>query len=167
MPSLSLLKKNKPTFKYIFLALSLLLGYSPLINGFLIRVYPQPIVIYITSYLLAIFTILIFSTLFLDIFKLIFFIFKKDIWNQNIINYELFFLILIVVYGSIAIYQGAKDPIVKKQLGLWYRYFGVFIENGKWKRMIRHPILAKGMYLLRFMVGIQYILNKGGRAPGH
>ncbi|MFC1551039.1 glycosyltransferase [Candidatus Latescibacterota bacterium] len=55
---------------------------------------------------------------------------------------------------------GADDPIVKKQLGLWYRYFGVFIENGKWKRMIRHPILTKGMYFLRFMVGVKYMRHK-------
>ena len=52
---------------------------------------------------------------------------------------------------------GKDDPIVKKQLGLWYRYFGVFIENGKWKRLIKHPILSIGMYFLRFMVGIQYL----------
>ena len=55
---------------------------------------------------------------------------------------------------------GRNDPLIKKQLGLCYRYFGVFIENGKWKKLIRHPILTIGMYFLRFMVGIQYLMNR-------
>ncbi|MFC1538945.1 glycosyltransferase [Candidatus Latescibacterota bacterium] len=58
---------------------------------------------------------------------------------------------------------GSDDPIIKKQLGFWYRYIGVFTENGKWKRMIRHPILTKGMYLLRFLVGMQYLKKRGGK----
>ncbi|MFC1541797.1 glycosyltransferase [Candidatus Latescibacterota bacterium] len=56
---------------------------------------------------------------------------------------------------------GRGDPIIKKQLGFRYRYIGVFTENGKWKRLVRHPVLAKGMYLLRFMVGMQYLKNRG------
>ncbi len=55
---------------------------------------------------------------------------------------------------------GKNDPIIRKQLGIWYRYFGVFIENGKWIRLVRHPILTKGMYILRFMVGVQFIRNR-------
>ncbi len=51
---------------------------------------------------------------------------------------------------------GQNDPIVKKQLGACYRLLGVFIENGRWKKLIRHPLLTLGMYLLRFMVGITY-----------
>jgi len=50
-----------------------------------------------------------------------------------------------------------NDSDIKKQFGLWYRYFGVFIENGKWKKLIKHPLLTMGMYLLRVMVGINYI----------
>ena len=45
---------------------------------------------------------------------------------------------------------------MKKQLGARYRLLGVFIENGKWKKLIRHPLLTIGMYLLKFMVGITY-----------
>jgi len=52
---------------------------------------------------------------------------------------------------------GKNDPIIRKQLGFWYRYFGVFIENGKWKRLFWHPVLAIGMYFLRFMVEINYL----------
>ena len=52
------------------------------------------------------------------------------------------------------------DPDVKKQLGFYYRLFGVFTENGKWKKLIRHPILTLGMFTLRFLVGLNYLLNK-------
>jgi len=50
-----------------------------------------------------------------------------------------------------------NDPITKKQLGFWYRYFGVFMENGKWRELLRHPMLVVKMYFLRFMVGVQYL----------
>jgi len=52
---------------------------------------------------------------------------------------------------------GKDEIIVKKQLEPWYRLFGVFIENGKWKKLITHPLLALCMYFLRFMVGVQYL----------
>lgn len=55
---------------------------------------------------------------------------------------------------------GKDDPIVKKQLSAPYRLLGVFVENGNWKRLIRHPLLTLGMYLLRFMVGITYLRHK-------
>jgi len=55
---------------------------------------------------------------------------------------------------------GKGDKIVKKQLGFWYRYFGVFMENGKWKRFLRHPILALNMYFLRIMVGIVFLKER-------
>ncbi|MBA7702485.1 hypothetical protein ES703_111254 [subsurface metagenome] len=55
---------------------------------------------------------------------------------------------------------GKDDPIVKKQLDVWYRLFGVFVEKGKWKKLLRHPLLVVGMYWLRFMVGVGYLRNK-------
>lgn len=55
---------------------------------------------------------------------------------------------------------GANDPIIKQQTGIYYRFFGVFIENGKFMRLFRHPFLALSMYFLRFCVGISYLLNK-------
>ena len=57
---------------------------------------------------------------------------------------------------------GSDDPVIRKQFGLGYRYFGVFIENGKWKKLITHPVLTFGMYLLKFMVGLVYLkqINK-------
>ena len=51
------------------------------------------------------------------------------------------------------------DPDIKKQFGFYYRYLGVFFENGKWKKLLRHPILAGGVYFLRFLVGLQFLLN--------
>src|SRR3989338_8008945 len=54
---------------------------------------------------------------------------------------------------------GKEDSDIKKQLGFYYRFFGVFIENGKWKKLLSHPILALGMYFLRFMVGIKFLMR--------
>ena len=48
---------------------------------------------------------------------------------------------------------------VKKQLGFYYRFFGVFVEKGKWIKLLLHPILTLEMYFLRFLVGINYLLN--------
>ena len=63
---------------------------------------------------------------------------------------------------SMAAYQAKwKDhPALKKQFGLYYRFLGVFIENGKWKKLIRHPILAFVMYFERFAVGLTYLINR-------
>jgi glycosyltransferase involved in cell wall biosynthesis len=55
---------------------------------------------------------------------------------------------------------GRNNPDIQKQFGFWYRYFGVFIENGKWKKLLRHPILTGGMYFLRLAVGIVYLSQK-------
>lgn len=58
---------------------------------------------------------------------------------------------------------GKEDKDIKKQFGLAYRYFGVFLQNGKWKKLFSHPILACGMYALRFLVGIEYLSTKNRR----
>ncbi|MFH1905670.1 MAG: glycosyltransferase [bacterium] len=55
---------------------------------------------------------------------------------------------------------GKNDKIIRKQLGFWYRFFGVFVENGKWRRLLRYPMLSGGMYGLRILVGIRYLLAK-------
>ncbi len=54
---------------------------------------------------------------------------------------------------------GENDTVVKSQLGIWYRYVGVFTEAGKWKKLFRHPILTSGMYVLRLAVGLNYLLQ--------
>jgi glycosyltransferase involved in cell wall biosynthesis len=52
---------------------------------------------------------------------------------------------------------GKSDYIVRKQFGFCYRFFGVFIEEGKWIKIFRHPFLAIGMIGYRFYIGWLYI----------
>lgn len=54
---------------------------------------------------------------------------------------------------------GIDDPDLKKQFGFTYRFFGVFWENGKWLKLIINPILAAGVYYLRFLVGWRFLKN--------
>jgi glycosyltransferase involved in cell wall biosynthesis len=53
-----------------------------------------------------------------------------------------------------------NDHVVRKQLGAWYRFVGVFIEDGKWRRLLRHPLLTAGMYLLRALVGVSFFWTR-------
>lgn len=64
--------------------------------------------------------------------------------------------------GTMAAYRAKwhDDAIVRKQLGVGYRFFGVFVENGKWRRIMRHPILFAAMMSERFLVGLTYLFNK-------
>ena len=50
-------------------------------------------------------------------------------------------------------------PALKRQFGLCYRYLGVFVENGKWRRLVRHPVLAAVMYFERIAVGAVYLAS--------
>lgn len=63
---------------------------------------------------------------------------------------------------SFNIYQEKwlNDPDIKKQFGLSYRFFGVFVEKRKWFRLLSHPVLTFGMYFLRFLVGWQFLCDK-------
>ncbi len=54
---------------------------------------------------------------------------------------------------------GADDRDLKKQLGIYYRFIGVFIEEGKWKKLILHPALSGGMIFLRFLTGIKFLMR--------
>jgi glycosyltransferase involved in cell wall biosynthesis len=54
---------------------------------------------------------------------------------------------------------GSNDIETAKQVGIRYRLMGVFIEKGKWKKLLRHPLFAIGMYLLRFRVALGYLRN--------
>ena len=60
---------------------------------------------------------------------------------------------------------GASDAIIKRQLGFFYRFFGVFIENGKWEKLIRYPALTFAMYFLRFLVGVTFLATRISRNP--
>ena len=57
---------------------------------------------------------------------------------------------------------GKEDPDIRCQFGLGYRYWTVFTEKGKWLRLLRRPDLAFGMYFLRVLVGVVFVLNKLG-----
>ncbi|GFK95980.1 GalNAc(5)-diNAcBac-PP-undecaprenol beta-1,3-glucosyltransferase [Fundidesulfovibrio magnetotacticus] len=54
----------------------------------------------------------------------------------------------------------AGDADIRRQFGAFYRFFGVFLENGRWRRLLSHPRLTFGMYFLRFLVGLSYLLDK-------
>lgn len=52
---------------------------------------------------------------------------------------------------------GKDDSEIKKQLGMRYRLFGVFVEKGKWKKLLRHPLFTIALYSLRFEVAVAYL----------
>lgn len=55
---------------------------------------------------------------------------------------------------------GKDDPVVKKQLGACYRILGIFIKNNKeWKKLFMHPFLSTGMFFLRFLVGLNFLMG--------
>lgn len=56
---------------------------------------------------------------------------------------------------------GQHDPIVRKQFGVSYRMFQVFLENGKWRRLAAHPLLTLGMIGFRAIVGLNYLVSQG------
>jgi len=55
---------------------------------------------------------------------------------------------------------GKNDPDIRKQLRPFYRFFGVFIEKGKFIKLLSHPLLTLGMYFLRLWVGLLYLMRK-------
>ncbi len=55
---------------------------------------------------------------------------------------------------------GKEDPDIRRQFGLKYRFWTVFTENGKWRRLLSRPNLAAGMYFLRFCVGLVFLFKK-------
>jgi glycosyltransferase involved in cell wall biosynthesis len=55
---------------------------------------------------------------------------------------------------------GPNDQETMKQTGVWYRLMGVFVEKGKWKKLIRHPLFMIAMYCLRLSVAVGYLQNK-------
>lgn len=54
---------------------------------------------------------------------------------------------------------GKNDPDIQKQFGILYRYFWVFVEKKKYIKLISHPLLSMGMYILRLMVGMVFIMR--------
>ena len=54
---------------------------------------------------------------------------------------------------------GREDSDIKKQFGFFYRFIGVYIENGKWRKLIGNLHLALGMYFLRVLVGLSFVFK--------
>jgi glycosyltransferase involved in cell wall biosynthesis len=52
----------------------------------------------------------------------------------------------------------ADDALVRRQFGVVYRYWGVFTEKGKWRRVLRHPVLFLVVLAERIAVGATYLL---------
>lgn len=44
-----------------------------------------------------------------------------------------------------------------KCLNFWYRCFGIYLEDGKWKRLVRRPDLAVAMYIMVLIRGLIYL----------
>jgi glycosyltransferase involved in cell wall biosynthesis len=49
------------------------------------------------------------------------------------------------------------DAITRKQFGLFYRFFTVFFEHGKWKKALTHPHYMFAIWFERFCVGLLYL----------
>jgi glycosyltransferase involved in cell wall biosynthesis len=55
---------------------------------------------------------------------------------------------------------GPNNSETLKQMGVQYRLMGVFVEKGKWKKLLRHPLFMIAMYYLRFRVAVGYLESK-------
>ena len=55
---------------------------------------------------------------------------------------------------------GSNNPYIKKQFGFSYRYFKVFIEDGKWRMALSRPHLMMAILIYKFLVGVVYLQSK-------
>ena len=55
---------------------------------------------------------------------------------------------------------GSDNPYIKKQFGFSYRYFKVFIEEGKWRMALSRPHLMIAILIYKFLVGVVYLQSK-------
>jgi glycosyltransferase involved in cell wall biosynthesis len=65
--------------------------------------------------------------------------------------------------GSMSVYAekwGENDPDIRRQLGFGYRFLGVFVEDGKWKSILRRPHYFIGVFILRALVGFTYLVRR-------
>lgn len=53
-----------------------------------------------------------------------------------------------------------NDSVVRKQLGIWYRFLGVFVENSKWRRAIIRPDLMLCVWFYRVLIGFAYLARR-------
>lgn len=55
---------------------------------------------------------------------------------------------------------GSDNPYIKKQFGFSYRFFKVFIEEGKWRMALSRPHLMIAIWIYKFIVGLVYLQSK-------
>ncbi|MBL7058357.1 glycosyltransferase [Patescibacteria group bacterium] len=55
---------------------------------------------------------------------------------------------------------GTKDSDVRKQFGMLYRFVVVFVEDKKYKNLLKHPLLSFSMIGIKVLIGIQYITQR-------
>lgn len=49
---------------------------------------------------------------------------------------------------------------IDKCLNFKYRCFDVFVQDGKWKKIVRHPILSLGILFIIFVRGLIYVTRR-------
>ncbi len=89
---------------------------------------------------------------------------SEDNWpcffhNEAEFNWQWYFKKKIYYSKSLGQYVkkwGNKDSLVRKQLGFKYRFFQVFIENKKYKRVLRNPQLMLVLWVQLFVVGLLF-----------
>jgi len=55
---------------------------------------------------------------------------------------------------------GKNNPAIRKQFGFFYRYIGIFVEKGKWKKIISNPVLSLLAFTLKISLGVMYLSKK-------
>jgi glycosyltransferase involved in cell wall biosynthesis len=90
---------------------------------------------------------------------------KKGILYHNEANFNLKKYLAKKAYYSAKFDQylkkwGKNDLDIKRQLGFFYRYFWVFIERGGWKKIGHFPGVMAGIFILKILVGINYLKQK-------
>ena len=55
---------------------------------------------------------------------------------------------------------GSTNPAVSRQFSPWYRVIYVFMEQGKWRFALCHPLRSLGVVALRLLVGTTYLVHR-------
>ncbi|MDD5707946.1 MAG: glycosyltransferase [Kiritimatiellae bacterium] len=64
--------------------------------------------------------------------------------------------------GNFGAYLGkwGRDETTRRQFGPVYRFIVVFLEKGKWRRAMRHPMLLLTIWAERMLVGLLYLTRR-------
>lgn len=53
---------------------------------------------------------------------------------------------------------GKNDEIIKKQLGLKYRFINIFVENKKWRKIVAHPFYFLCAIVLKIISSFYFLI---------